>query len=274
MNGIRQRVRYITIVGILVLLLVGWTSQKNHITQFPTHTVFDYQLSGVYPPAPGVGGVVRDSSDLPVHGMFSICYVNGFQSQPGERNVWLNKHKALLLVDAKGKPISDPSWPDEFLLDTSTAERRNRIAVIINRTINICAKKGFKAVEIDNLDSYTRSSGRLTQNGALALARLYAIHAHAAGLAIAQKNSGDLGMHGRDQVGFDFAVSEECQRFDECSSYSNVYGWKFIDIEYTDDLRGTIAQLCADPQIPFSTIIRDRNLTRPGNKTYFFQRCH
>jgi hypothetical protein len=134
MNGIRQRVRYITIVGILVLLLVGWTSQKNHITQFPTHTVFDYQLSGGYPPAPGVGGVVRDSSDLPVHGVFSICYVNGFQSQPGERNVWLNKHKALLLVDAKGKPISDcwtprrPSavtgLPSSLIAQSTSAQRR------------------------------------------------------------------------------------------------------------------------------------------------------
>ena len=258
----------------LSLLLLGWTAQKNQITQFPSHAIFDYQLGGGYPPAPGIGGVSRDSLDMPAKDMYSICYVNGFQSQPDERMMWLKAHRALLLADEKGWPIVDPNWPDEFILNTATAKSRSQIAAIINRTINICAKKHFVAVEIDNLDSYTRSGGRLTENGALALARLYAVKAHALGLAIAQKNAGDLGKRGRGEVGFDFAVAEECRRFDECALYAHAYGSKVIDIEYTDDLRGTIADTCADPQIPFSTIIRDRNLTRPGNATYFFHSCH
>jgi hypothetical protein len=258
----------------LSLLLVGWTAQKNHITRFPSHAIFDYQLGGGYPPAPGIGGVSRDSLDMPAKDMYSICYVNGFQSQPDERMMWLKAHRALLLADEKGRPIVDPNWPDEFILNTATAKSRSQIAAIIYRMIIVCAKKHFDAVEIDNLDSYTRSRGRLTEKGALALARLYAMKAHALGLAIAQKNAGDLSKRGRDEVGFDFAVAEECRRFDECALYANSYGLKVIDIEYTDDLRGTIADTCADPQIPFSTIIRDRNLTRPGNATYFFHSCH
>jgi hypothetical protein len=273
MRRFRKPALTLTLVAIS-LLLVGWTSQKNQITQFPSHTIFDYQLGGGYPPANGIGGVSRDSSDTPAKGMYSICYVNGFQSQPDERNVWLKTHKPLLLVDAKGSAIVDPNWPDEFILNTATTKSRNQIAAIINRTISACAEKHFNAVEIDNLDSYTRSGGRLTENGALALARLYAVKAHALGLAIAQKNAGDLGKRGRNEVGFDFAVAEECRRFDECALYAHAYGSKVIDIEYTDDLRGTIAETCADPQIPFSTIIRDRNLTGPGSETYFFQSCH
>lgn len=46
-----------------------------------------------------------------------------------------------------------------------------------------------------------------------------------------------------------------------------------IDIEYADDLRGTFDGVCADPDSPASTILRDRNLTTPANADYIFARC-
>ena len=30
----------------------------------------------------------RDRSDDPAEGLYSICYVNGFQTQPGELDTW------------------------------------------------------------------------------------------------------------------------------------------------------------------------------------------
>jgi hypothetical protein len=52
-----------------------------------------------------------------------------------------------------------------------------------------------------------------------------------------------------------------------------VYGDAVLDIEYTDDLRGTWAEVCADPQVPASTILRDRDLGVPGSAEYAFDHC-
>ena len=266
--------------AVAILLLAGCAASTpgaagetaRQVVLPPAGGVIDYQLSEGYDPAPGVAGVARDSGDAPAPGLYSICYINGFQSQPADREAWLADHPDLVLVD-DGQPVIDPNWPDELILDTSDAGKRDRIAAIMADAFSACAEKGFDAVEIDNLDSYARSGGRLDRDGAIALASLYAATAHAAGLAIAQKNSAELGERGRDEAGFDFAVVEECQRFDECALYSSVYGELVFDIEYTDDLRGTFAEVCADPQVPASTILRDRDLTTPSSPDFVFEAC-
>ncbi|WP_227422831.1 endo alpha-1,4 polygalactosaminidase [Pengzhenrongella sicca] len=244
----------------------------GNISPLPTGAVIDYQLGGAYTPADGVGGVARDSTAAPAGSLYSICYVNGFQTQPADRDAWLADRPDLVL-QGNGKPIIDENWPDELILDASTDDKRQRIAVEIATTLDLCAAAGFDAIEIDNLDSYTRSDGRLDQDGAMALATLYVEHAHAAGLAIAQKNSVELGSRGRDEAGFDFAVAEECYRYDECALYREVWGDHFVDIEYTDDLRGTFGEVCADEQVPASTILRDRDLTTPSDPQYHFAAC-
>ncbi|MGI5500067.1 endo alpha-1,4 polygalactosaminidase [Lentzea sp. CA-135723] len=239
----------------------------------PTGAVLDYQLGAAYAPPSGVNLVTRDSTASPAPGMYSICYVNGFQTQPADRNVWLNQRGHLILKGSNGKPIIDPNWPDEFLLDTSTAAKRTELAGIIGTTIDTCANKGFKAVEVDNLDSYLRSKGKLSVNNNLAYAKLLADRTHNRGLAIGQKNSAEQTARARTEVGFDFAVSEECHRWEECSSYSDVYGQHVMDIEYTDDLRGTFEDVCNDPDTPATTTLRDRYLVAPGNSAYAFDHC-
>ncbi|MBF4569927.1 endo alpha-1,4 polygalactosaminidase [Plantibacter sp. VKM Ac-2880] len=248
------------------------TGSATAASGFPTDIVFDYQLGGGYEPAAGVGGVVRDSTDTPAPDRYSICYVNGFQSQPADRDAWLAEPD-LVLTDEAGEPIIDENWPDELIFDLSTDDRRARIAERVGTSITRCADAGFDAVEIDNLDSYTRSDGRLTVDDAMALATRYADLAHDAGLLIGQKNAGDLGTRGRDDVGFDFAVAEECHRFDECGTYTEVYGGAVLDIEYTDDLRGTFDEVCADPQVPFSTILRDRDLAPADAADHVYEAC-
>ncbi|MFJ8959736.1 endo alpha-1,4 polygalactosaminidase [Lentzea sp. NPDC102401] len=239
----------------------------------PVNAVLDYQLGAAYTPPRGVNLVTRDSTATTAPGIYNICYVNGFQTQPGDRDVWLNQRGHLILKDSSGKPIIDPNWPDEFLLDTSTSAKRTELAGIIGGTIDQCATKGFKAVEVDNLDSYLRSKGKLSVSNNLAYAKLLADRSHNRGLAIGQKNSAEQAARGRSEVGFDFAVSEECHRWEECSSYSDVYNEHVMDIEYTDDLRGTFADVCNDPDTPATTTLRDRYLVGPGQSGYAFDHC-
>ena len=270
-RGVRATLAALVALALTTGVLGGCAAQTT-VDPPTAGIVVDYQLGGGYPPAAGVGGVARDSTDEPAAGLYSICYVNGFQSQPADRDRWLADDPDLV-VQRDGEPVIDENWPDELILDASTPEKRDRIAAVMADTLDACADKGFDAIEIDNLDSYSRSEGALTIDDAIALATLYARTAHAAGLAIGQKNAAELGGRGRDDVGFDFAVAEECHRFDECGLYTAVYGDRVVDIEYSDDLRGDFAGVCADPQVPASTILRDRDLTLPGDPAYVFEAC-
>lgn len=262
------------LVGALFGSLFGCAARPaGGIQPLPTGVKFDYQLGGSYPPPPGVSIVTRDSTSSPAHGLYNICYINGFQTQSEDRSFWLDKHPSLVLRYANGRPVYDPGWPDEMILDVSTAAKRSALARILGNTVDLCRKKGFQAVEFDNLDSYSRSHGMLTLGDDIAMAKLFVTRAHADGLAAAQKNTPELGSRGRDDIHFDFAVSEECYRYDECASYTKVYGARVLDIEYTDDLRGTFASDCAAKSIPAMTILRDVDLTTPSSGHYTYESC-
>jgi hypothetical protein len=240
-----------------------------HGEPLPAGALADYQLGGGYPPPAGVTVVVRDSTDQPAPGSFNICYVNGFQTQPG-----VDWPADLLVPAPAGAPLADPGWPDEFLLDISTAENRAANLALVLPAISSCADKGFDAIEFDNLDSYTRAEGRLSLEDALSFASLLVGAARDLGLASGQKNTPELGSRGRDEVGFGFAVVEECHRWRECSAYTDIYGaGQVLGIEYTDDLRGSFTDACADPDRPESLILRDRKLAPAGAAGHVFRAC-
>jgi len=127
-------------------------------------------------------------------------------------------------------------------------------------------------VEIDNLDSYTRSAGALTADDNLALAATYAQRAHAAGLAIAQKNTVEQ-VSALHALGYDFAVTESCVEFEECAAYAAEYP-VVLDIEYTDELgEDGFADACGDPDRPAVMILRDHSLVTPGDAEYVYRSC-
>ena len=269
-----------TAAALLVLLLAGCTAAPSPSPKPTPETTareagvwtgFDYQLGGGYTPPEGVNVVARDRTDTPAEGIDTICYVNGFQTQGEDAELWAG-HPDLVLTGSDGEPVIDPNWPDEFLLDTSTAEKRSGIAEILGAWIDGCALDGFVAVEFDNLDSFTRSEGALTQDDNVALAEVLVSRAHENFLRVGQKNSAELSFLA-PQIGFDFAVTEECHRWDECGVYTEAYGDLVLNIEYTDDLRGTPEEVCADESIPALTIIRDRDLTTPDSPDYYFEAC-
>ncbi len=233
----------------------------------PVNGGLDYQLGGAYAPPSGVRIVSRDRTETPAPGLYNICYVNGFQSQPGDDAFWLTDHPDLVLRDAAGNPVIDVDW-GEMLLDVRTDTTRAGLATIVGEWIAGCAADGFDAVEIDNLDSYSRSGGLMTEDQAVAFMHLLSVAAHAQGLAIAQKNSAEL-VPRRAELGTDFVVAEECNRYSECDVYTGSYGDHVLVIEYR---RADFTAGCsAFPNL--SIVLRDRNLTTPSAGAYVYDGC-
>ncbi|HOW01515.1 MAG TPA: hypothetical protein PLY19_08620, partial [Rhodoglobus sp.] len=101
-------------VGLaFALVLTGCTSPPSAPdpapdgVPFPVDATADYQLGGAYPPPAGVTLVARDSTEEPLAAAYSICYINGFQTQPGDQ--WPDD---LVLHDGQQRLV-DPNWPDE-----------------------------------------------------------------------------------------------------------------------------------------------------------------
>ena len=175
--------------------------------------------------------------------------------------------------EAGWRPLADPGWPDEYLLNISTAALRARILERIKTTIARCAEAGFDAVEFDNLDSYTRSHGALAEDDAVAFARLLVGEAHRHGLAAGQKNAPEISEIGKSSIGFDFAISEQCHRFAECAAYTHVYGNQVVDIEYVGSLKTSFRDACDDAETPRDTLLRDMKLSASTSRDYAYEHC-
>ncbi|MGW0790518.1 endo alpha-1,4 polygalactosaminidase [Streptomyces sp. NPDC002911] len=232
---------------------------------------FDYQIGGAYTPPDGVRAVSRDREDEPAPGLYNVCYVNAFQTQPGALKWWQDTHPGLLLQDGDGELIIDEGW-DEVLLDTSTDARRTQLVDIVGDWIDGCAENGFQAVEPDNLDSFERSKGKLTKEHNAAFAEALAVRAHSDGLAIGQKNTTDL-LDRHDAIGFDFAVTEECAQFDECDAYADAYDGRVFAIEYEGEGDVGFDESCSTWGGRISLVLRDLDVLPQGEQGYVFRTC-
>ena len=246
----------------------------------PQNARFDYQIGGDYRLPAGVRVVSRDwFAGRPPRGAYSICYVNAFQTQddetgvtrPDERSAWPRDLVLTSLGD-------DPNWGGEYLVDISTADKRRRAADWLAPMIRSCKRKGFDAVEYDNLDSWTRFDDTPREGDvpfgkadAIAFADLIARRAHALGLAVGQKNTVELTRRqARGRIGFDFAIAEECGRWNECQDYRKVYGNRVVAIEYR---RSDFVKACRAVGSRISVVLRDVGVTRPGSRSYVYDSC-
>jgi hypothetical protein len=232
------------------------------------NATFDYQIGGGYTPAKGVTAVSRDRSAKPVKGLYNVCYINAFQAQPDALSWWQKNHPDLVLRGKDKRPVVDEDW-NEALLDTSTADKRTRLAKVVGGWVDGCAESGFQAVEPDNLDSYERSGGRLTKAHNAAFAKLLAARAHAAGLAIGQKNTVDM-LSERTGIGFDFAVAEECGEYNECGDYAKAYANRVFVIEYQNS---GFSRACASFGAKLGIVQRDLDVAPRGSSDYTFRTC-
>lgn len=241
--------------SLLVVLALLLTTTPAYADPLPVGTDVDYQLGGNRSVPENVGIVVRDREAAPAEGRYNVCYVNGFQSQPNERGFW-RRHWALVLK-RDGKPVTDEAW-GEWLLDLRTPAKRRDLARIVGRWIDGCAADGFDAVELDNLDSFTRSRGLISRRQALAFAELLVREGHDAGLAVGQKN---LAGYDGTRIGFDFVVAEECGRYRECDAYTDDFGDQVLAIEYR---RQDFRWACDRVGDLLPVVLRDRDVSPTG----------
>ncbi|WP_240436310.1 endo alpha-1,4 polygalactosaminidase [Streptomyces sporangiiformans] len=235
------------------------------VTPPPKHVRWDYQIGGAYALPTGVQVVSRSHEDTPAPGAYNICNFNAFQAQENAEKDWASD---LLLRDANGDVVYDEDW-GEAVLDIRTDAKRQRIASEVNTWIDECATKGYKAVEPDNYDTFTRFPDYLTANQAKAFMKLLAAHAHAKGLAVAQKNTLEL-VSERASVGLDFAVAEECGEWNECGKFAEAFDNNVLVVEYT--AKG-LSNACSGWSSTLSVVRRDQYVVPEGTSGYLRETC-
>ncbi|MFN8160165.1 MAG: endo alpha-1,4 polygalactosaminidase [Solirubrobacterales bacterium] len=107
-------------------------------------------------------------------------------------------------------------FPDERWMDI---RRIDLLAGPLKARFETCRRKGFDAVEPDNINGFTNDTGfPLTAADQLRFNRWVARQVHRRGMSVALKN--DPEQAARLAGTFDFAVVEQCFQYHECGSFS------------------------------------------------------
>jgi hypothetical protein len=104
-------------------------------------------------------------------------------------------------------------WPGERWLDIADLRV---LAPLMQKRIAMCARKGFDAVEGDNIDGYENHTGfDLTAAQQLRYDRWFAGAVHAHGMGVLQKNDPDQAR--ALEPSFDGVLDEQCNQYHECA---------------------------------------------------------
>jgi Glycoside-hydrolase family GH114 len=128
-----------------------------------------------------------------------------------------------------GRELSD--WPGERWLDIRQVKT---LEPLLRSRANACKKAGFDAIDWDNVDGFTQESGfNASADDQLAYNRMLADVAHQLDLSVGLKN--DLTQVRALQPHFDFAVNEQCAKFQECDLLVpfSAAGKAVVEIEYS-----------------------------------------
>jgi hypothetical protein len=107
-------------------------------------------------------------------------------------------------------------WPGERWLDI---RRIDLLGPLMQSRLDLCAAKGFDAVEFDNVDGYQNDTGfPLTAREQLRYDAFLANEAHKRGLSAFLKN--DLDQIRKLLPYFDAALNEQCFQYRECGKLS------------------------------------------------------
>lgn len=174
----------------------------------------------------------------------AICYINvgSWENFRPDANAY---PKTIL-----GKVY--PGYPDERYVNI---RRIDLLGPILTKRFDLCKKKGFDAIEPDNIDTYQADTGfAITANDELVFDKWLIGQAHRRGLSIGQKNDPDQAA--LLYKSFDWALLEGCFAQTFCARFlPYVRTAKAVfDVEY----RENTAQ---------QTFLKDYC---PGNRTYHY----
>ena len=198
-------------------------------SRLPAQPTWYWQLQGRLPAhidatlvdLDGFGTPAGTARSLDHAGHITVCYVD-----VGTWEAWrpdAGRFPRGLLGNANG-------WPGERWLDL---RQRRLLGSIMARRIAMCARKGFAALEPDNLDPLGNHPGfAIGRADVLGYARMIAALAHADGLAVLQKNGPEL--VDALEPAFDGALTEQCREYDECAAFAPYVraGKPVLDAEY------------------------------------------
>jgi len=154
-------------------------------------------------------------------GIKAVCYLSA-----GSWEKWR--------PDAKKFPASvlgrSNGWPGERWLDI---RKLSVLAPIMRARVRMCARKGFDAVEWDNVDGYENATGfPLTGAEQLRYNVFLANAAHRRGMSVLLKN--DLDQIPKLLRYFDGALNEQCFQYHECGALRRFVqaGKPVFNVEY------------------------------------------
>ena len=216
---------------------------------------WQYQLQGVVDRSNPARVFDIDGADTPRatvqalrrSGRYVVCYFSAGTYEP------FRPDSARFPASIRGRPVE--GFAEERWLDIRRIER---VAPVLRERMRSCARKGFDAVEPDNVDAYDNATGfAIRRDDSLRFARWLARTAHGLGLAVGLKNSS--GLVSALVPRFDFAVVEQCMEFGECERYRPFVrrGKPVYAVEY----EGTPATVCPRAaRLGFNAILKDVDL--------------
>jgi hypothetical protein len=138
------------------------------------------------------------------HGTTVICYIDLGAYEP-----WRADRNLIPAADI-GNDVD--GWPGEKWLNIADVAG---LTPVIQSRINMCASKGFDAVEPDEVDGYSNNPGfPLTAANQITYNKFIAATARAAGLSVGLK--GDIDQAAALEPFFDWSLNEECNQYHEC----------------------------------------------------------
>jgi hypothetical protein len=203
--------RWLLLIGALVLAGCAGPVGAPALWQPAPGTTWQWQLAGsidtsvkvaVYD-VDGVETTAAQVGALHAAGSKVICYVDagGYEDYRPDAGSF----PASVLGSSNG-------WPGQRWLDI---RQISVLEPIMAARLDTCHRKGFDAVEADEVDGYANDTGfPLTAQDQLAYDRMLAQLAHERSMSIGLKN--DLDQVPQLVNDFQFAIDEQCFQYQEC----------------------------------------------------------
>lgn len=188
-------------------LAIGHWAPPPHLTWYwQLQGRIDNQVNAAVYDLDGFGTSAAEVARLHALGRHVICYI--------DVGTWENWRPDARRFPRRVLGRSD-GWPGERWLDIRALRT---LEPIMTARFRMCARKGFDALEPDNIAVAGQHSGfPITRAEQLRYARWVADEAHRLGLAVFQKN--DPGQTRALEPWFDGALVEQCNQYSECGAY-------------------------------------------------------